>query len=198
MRIARTVFVRVCLFTCLILLFTSTGLSQVSCGIANSIQHPVDINQYTLTQDFAAPSLRHQGRFHTGEDWYGGRNSSLGEPVYAAARGRVTYSWDLGWGRDGGVVIIEHVFPDGRILYTQYGHIAETETVKFPGVGDCVEAGEMIARIGDSRPAPHVHFEIRSANPTFPGPGYTWDDPRDIGWLDPTLLIARMQAELEQ
>ncbi|MDP0995321.1 peptidoglycan DD-metalloendopeptidase family protein, partial [Klebsiella pneumoniae] len=89
------------------------------------------------------------------EDWYGGPDYVTGSPVRAAARGRVTYSYPLGWGRDGGVVILQHTFPDGTTAYSQYGHIIESDTVKCPRRQDCVSAGDIIGVIADARPAPH-------------------------------------------
>ncbi|MBC7810580.1 MAG: hypothetical protein H7175_05505, partial [Burkholderiales bacterium] len=88
--------------------FSPTKLgAQEQCGFAQSIDFPIDTNLFRIAQDFGSPSPRHQGRYHTGEDWYGIRGESFGQPVRAIAAGRVTYSAVNGWGRDGGVVIIE-------------------------------------------------------------------------------------------
>ena len=170
---------------------------QTQCGIADSISYPIDTTAFTLVQDFAAPSPRHQGRYHTGEDWYGGRGSSAGQPVRAIARGRVTYSAPLGWGRDGGVVIIEHTFPDGTVAYSQYGHMEQTATVNFPARLACIEKGEVIGVIGDNRPAPHIHFEIRVNQPDIPGPGYSWEDPQTVGWRSPRKFVTNWQGWLQ-
>ena len=90
-------------FTLLLILNSPPVLrAQADCGRVDQIVFPVDQSRFTLVQAFGAPSVRHQGRFHTGEDWYGGRGTTEGLPVVAAANGRVTYSYDLGWGRDGG------------------------------------------------------------------------------------------------
>src|SRR5690606_10682395 len=96
--------------------------AQTDCGVVDGIGFPVDTSVFALTQDFAVASSRHEGRYHTGEDWYGGYGNSLGQAVRASARGRVTYSSVNGWGRDGGVVILEHTFPDGNVYHTVYGH----------------------------------------------------------------------------
>ena len=179
-------------------LYSSTYAQSSDCGIADSINYPIDTNFFTLAQDFAISSPRHQGRYHTGEDWYGSRNQSYGQPVRAAARGRVTYSYALGWGRDGGVVIIEHEFPDGTVAYTQYGHMAETDTYPFPARLECIEPGQVIGIIGDARPAPHLHFEVRVANPDVPGPGYSWENPFDEGFRDPKRFVMSMQTRLQR
>ena len=170
--------------------------AQEQCGIADSISYPVDTNQFQLVQNFGVASPRHQGRFHTGEDWRILTTEAQGFPIRAAATGRVTYSAPTGWGRDGGVIIIEHTFEDGTIVYSQYGHITENDTTPFPDRFSCVQSGDIIAVIGDARPAPHVHFEIRTNQPDTPGPGYTRENPLDLGWLRPMQFILNQQAWL--
>ncbi len=186
------------------LLLLATGLitfagivpaaAQTQCGTARSISYPVDPAQFQIVQDFGASSPRHQGRYHTGEDWYGGRGTSYGTYVRAIADGRVTFSSPNGWGRDGGVIIIEHSFPDGSTAYSMYGHVTDAEGVIFPAPFTCVREGDIIASVGDIRPAPHLHFEIRTNQPDIPGPGYTWDDPVSGGWRRPSKFIANWQA----
>ncbi len=166
------------------------------CGTVTDISLPVDVAQFTLAQDYGVPSPRHQGRYHTGEDYYGGRNASYLQPVRAAADGRVTYSAPWGWGRDGGVVIIEHTFPDGSIAYSQYGHMEEIPERPFPARYACVKAGDIIGSVGNARPAPHLHFEIRTNQPDIPGPGYTWDFPDALGWKRPTPFVVNWNAWL--
>jgi len=173
-----------------------TAQAQNDCGIADSIQYPVDTTVFSLAQDYGVPSPRHQGRYHTGEDWHGGRGSTFGQPIRAAARGMVMLSSPNAWGRDGGVIILRHNFADGSTVFTQYGHITQDETVQFPQPLTCVEAGEVIAVIGDSRPAPHLHFEVRVANGDTPGPGYSWASPDNLGWRDPSNFITNMQSRL--
>ncbi len=184
------------LLAVILLLGFQTGQAQDQCGFVTQIAFPVDRTVFQLVQDFGVPSPRHQGRYHTGEDYYGGRGVSFGLPVYAIAAGRVTYSAPDGWGRDGGVIIIEHTFPDGSIYYSQYGHVRQTETVLFPERYTCVMPGQRIATIGDARPAPHLHFEIRSTGPDVPGPGYTWEDPTTVGYLQPSQFILNWQTWL--
>lgn len=169
--------------------------AQEQCGTADAISYPVDTTAFRLVQDFGVASPRHQGRYHTGEDWSIGA-ASVGQPVRAAAAGRVTYSAPTGWGRDGGVIILEHIFPDGSTYYTHYGHITQTDSLVFPARLSCVEAGEIIAVIGDARPAPHLHFEVRVRQPDNPGPGYTRENPETLGFRRPAQVIANRQAAL--
>ncbi len=189
--------VRLILFACLFFLFIAPVHAQAQCGVVDAISFPVDPEVFQIVQDFGAPSARHAGRFHTGEDWYGGRDTSYGQPVRAIATGRVMYSWPLGWGRDGGVVILEHTFPDGTIAYSQYGHMEETEQYPFPGRLACVQRGDVVGIVGNARPAPHVHFEIRISHPDDPGPGYTWEYPTTLGWLRPSQFVLNWQAWLQ-
>lgn len=170
--------------------------AQDQCGVVTTIGFPVDRSAFQLAQDFGAPSPRHQGRYHTGEDFYGGRGTSFGQPVHVIADGRVTYSAPNGWGRDGGVVIIEHTFPDGSVAYSMYGHMQETDAVKFPARYTCVQAGDVVGTVGNIRPAPHLHFEIRINQPDVPGPGYTYEYPTVLGWRNPDQFVLNWQTWL--
>ena len=181
------------LILCLILLSAAPISAQTQCGVVNRIDFPVDPARFTVMQAFGAQSYRHQGRYHTGEDWFGGE---VGEYVRAIARGRVTFSSPNGWGRDGGVIIVEHNFPDGSVAYSMYGHITDQTGVQFPPVYSCVEQGDVLAAIGDARPAPHVHIEIRTSDPNIPGAGYTWTPPLDAGLRRPTKFIVNWQTWL--
>ncbi len=170
--------------------------AQGECGIVSSINFPVSRDQFQVMQDFGAPSVRYQGRYHTGEDYFGGRGTSYGQPISAIADGRVTYSAPTGWGRDGGVLIIEHTFPDGSIYYSMYGHMESTDAHPFPERYACVRAGDAVGTVGDVRPAPHVHLEIRTNNPDTPGAGYSIDPPTEVGDLQPTKFILDWQTWL--
>lgn len=170
--------------------------AQGQCSPVTTVQFPVDRSQFQLAQDFGVPSPRHQGRYHTGEDLYGGRGTSLGQPVHAMAAGRVTYSAPNGWGRDGGVVIIEHTFPDGSVAYSMYGHMQELNGYTFPARYGCVEAGDIVGAVGNIRPAPHLHFEIRINQPDVPGPGYSWENPVVLGWRQPSRFVENWQTWL--
>lgn len=90
-------------------------------------------------------------RMHEGLDIRISRKG--GEPVHAAAAGRVAESnaRHRGYGRQ---VLIEH--PDG--WFTRYAHLRAA--VVQPG--QWVEAGEKVGIVGRSGRAsgPHLHFEI--------------------------------------
>ncbi len=107
---------------------------------------------------------------HTGEDWY--RDDYLtvntaGSPVYAVADGVVELH-NPGISYPGNVVIIRHRLPDGRTIYSMYGHITNVRVV----VGQQVTRGQQIAtvfnqgyvgRTPNRHPSwdSHMHFEMR-------------------------------------
>mgnify|MGYP000716391303 CR=1 FL=1 len=187
------------LLLCVLCAFAVQLLSaqDSQCGVVDAVAFPIDPNTFQIVQGFGAPSPRHNGRYHTAEDWFGGVNT-LGQPVYAIARGRVTYSAPNAWGRDGGVVIIEHAMPDGTTAYSMYGHMNERGDISFPARFTCVQVGDIVGTVGDIRPAPHVHIEIRTNNPDIPGVGYEWEDPRTLGYRQPSAFITDWQAWLDE
>jgi murein DD-endopeptidase MepM/ murein hydrolase activator NlpD len=100
-------------------------------------------------------------RGHLGEDWFKRSGGSLGEPVYAAAAGRVITVLN-NCGNYVDVVIIEHqVAGFDEPIYSFYGHLEANDYVQE---GDWVEKRQQIAVIGDPRPdfGPHLHFEIKN------------------------------------
>jgi len=86
---------------------------------------------------------------HSGLDFRG----ATGTPIRAAAKGRVAFV-----GRKGGygnVIEIRH----GNGVMTRYAHMSKFDA----RVGDRVDAGETIGRIGSTgrSTGPHLHFEVR-------------------------------------
>ncbi|MFH1086584.1 MAG: M23 family metallopeptidase, partial [Chloroflexota bacterium] len=117
---------------------------------------------------YVAAGLAEEGYFdltgfwHTGEDWNDlrGGDSDLGAPVYAVANGRVETSrfYTGSWGS---IVLIEHLLPDGRQVWSQYAHLKERLVTK----GDVVRRGQQIGTIGKGgadQYSAHLHFEIRT------------------------------------
>lgn len=188
------VLMRVVLLILLALVIGAPIYAQADapCGVVDTIDLPIDrlVKGY---DDFA----RHRQRFsgnHTGLDIGFDR---WGDPVHAMARGRVTYSDTAGWDTEKGVVIVEHIFPDNSRAYSLYGHMEQTDDILFPGVGRCVERGDVVGVIGwPSQSRPHLHFEIRDFLPDDGGPGYVTGNPLEEGWFNPLDFIALWRARL--
>ena len=124
---------------------------------------------------------------HLGEDWNKntGGNTDCGEPVFAAADGRILFAKDAGAGWVN-VIIIEHVASDGTKIQSLYGHL---ETIaKNDGE---VKRRERIGTVGgaNGRYPCHLHFEIRWAEcPLWNRAGSGYSDARH-GWIDPSEFI---------
>jgi murein DD-endopeptidase MepM/ murein hydrolase activator NlpD len=160
------------------------------CGVVDTLDFPLDPpdgkNVTRGGQDFGVYRENYHG-FHTGEDWWGPSNTSFGIPVYSIGHGVVTYAEPNGWGRDQGVIILRHTFPDGSKILSFYGHLHPPSVTLR--IGDCVVRGEQIGKIGRPRSSPHLHFEIREHMPISTGRGYWSSDPTKFGWKAPSLFI---------
>lgn len=168
------------------------GQVQQDCGIVDAIDYPID-GVSIEHDDFGMYRGIFDG-YHTGMDMAFGRG---GEPVRAAARGRVTFSDPEGWDTEKGVVVIEHLFPDGSTYFTLYGHMEELNGHRFPRVSDCVTRGQIIGAIGDPQSsARHLHYEIRRMRASTGGPGYWSADPLDGGWMHPIEFTERWRLRL--
>lgn len=104
-----------------------------------------------ITSDFGwrRDPFTHQKAWHSGVDIA----AASGTPVVACASGVVSHSGPKGG--YGNLVVVDHA--DGTQSY--YGHnSANTVTV-----GQAVQAGQQIARVGQTGRAtgPHLHFELR-------------------------------------
>ncbi len=143
--------------------------------------------------DFGSHRARFGGN-HVGIDIGFGR---VGAPVFAVARGLVTYAAGQGWNDEGGVVILTHRFPDGSLAHSLYGHVVAA-SAELPRVGNCLEAGTLLARIGTpTQSRPHLHFEWRDFLPDDGGPGYVPGNPLEQGWFHPLDFSAAWRIRLE-
>jgi murein DD-endopeptidase MepM/ murein hydrolase activator NlpD len=130
---------------------------------------------------------------HLGEDWNknSGGNTDCGEPVYAAAKGVITYAEDAGPGW-GNVVIISHTLPNRMKVQTLYGHL---QVIKRSS--GTVAKRELIGTIGSAngKYLCHLHFELReSSSPSWDRVGVGYSTERD-GWLDPSDFIDQRLGE---
>jgi len=121
-----------------------------------------------ITQEFRPEATQERPR-HLGIDIAGRTGSS----IIAPANGIVLrVYWDDRLGR-----VLELQHSEGHI--TRYGHLQEVELRP----GDFVQAGDLIARLGNSgqSTAPHLHYEIEiEGNLVDPGdylPGYRKSSP---------------------
>jgi len=109
---------------------------------------------------------------HQGADLGSG---SAGALVRAAASGVVVSDEDHGdHGGYGTHVVLAHRLPEGVLAYTVYAHLREySPRVK---AGQCVQAGQVLGRVGETGHAtgPHLHFEVRVAR----DPNERWEFAR--------------------
>ena len=106
--------------------------------------------------------------FHPGEDWNGrgGGNTDFGEPVYAAAEGRIVFAEDcLRWGN---IIVIQHRLPRGEMVFSMYAHLKDL----LAKAGETVIRRQQIGSVGKgykntTYPSAHLHFEIRRHNMVY-------------------------------
>lgn len=150
------------MFFCLALLFGLAGVASAfdttDVPLADGFDPPVGKNGKSY---YKARGVRPNG--HLGEDWngIGGGDTDLGDQIYSAADGIVTFAQDyrLGWGN---VVIIRSAYMEGgdvKYVDSLYGHLLDF-TVR---AGQLVKRGQQIARMGNNRGMynAHLHFEMR-------------------------------------
>jgi murein DD-endopeptidase MepM/ murein hydrolase activator NlpD len=131
----------------------SSGSPDEAAGTGTTIPAPVDHTRPVedrLTSPFGwrADPLTGAARFHTGIDL----RAAYGDTVPAAAPGRVVEAQERGG--YGLTVVVEH----GPGLRTRYAHLSAMTVA----VGDTVDQGQEIGRVGQSGRAtgPHLHFEV--------------------------------------
>ena len=172
-----------------------TADQMVRTPIADGFQWPVGTPAMGMMYDaqgFGAMNEK-RGGYHTGQDLngIGGENTDLGEPVYAAARGLVTYSGEphKGWGN---IVVIAHRLPgSNKIIQTLYAHLDARQVRP----GQLVARGQQIGTIGTANGnyLAHLHFEaIESLSQEAGMPGY--HPTSTMNRIDATKLIAEHPA----
>lgn len=159
---------------------------EVPCGVVDGIGYPIDsLRETTIDEGFDDFAL-YRARFGANHAGIDVGFDQQGMIVHAVARGRVTLADVNEWGTEKGVVILEHIFPNGERYYSLYGHMEETNEVRFPTVGACLEQGDPVGAVGwPSLSAPHLHFEIRDFPAAEGGTGYAQENPLAVGWFHP-------------
>ncbi len=87
-----------------------------------------------------------------------------GEPILAPLDGIVRDAKFRPAAQDwGGVVVLDHLTPDGTRFHTLYGHLDRASTERLP-VGRALARGATIGHLGDEREnggwAPHLHLQL--------------------------------------
>jgi murein DD-endopeptidase MepM/ murein hydrolase activator NlpD len=110
---------------------------------------PATIDSITSGFGYRRDPFNGRGAMHAGLDFRG----AVGSPIYAAAKGRVSYvGWQQGYGK---TVEVTH----GNGIMTRYAHLSRFDVKP----GQAVEAGDRIAGMGNTgrSTGPHLHFEVR-------------------------------------
>ena len=156
-----------------------------------------------LADQFAADNgWSNEGRtIHLGIDLF----APAATPVITPLAGRVAINTVIDKPLDyGGLLILEHTTDDGDQFFTLYGHL-EHSSLQYLEVGDSVERGQQIARLGEPAEnggwTPHLHFQLMLSlldyAEFFPGVGHasridTWSqlspDPNLILGIDHNLF----------
>lgn len=144
--------------------------------------------------------------WHAGEDWFeqGDTRATAGDPVTAVANGVVVHVSGPDDDYPGKVIVIHHDLPDGRVVYSMYGHLRGDSVAVADG--QTVARGQIIAAVLEWPGDPwnsHLHWEMRTfysgsdlctvegIDVGVPGPGYTYPGhPGAYGYLGPTAFIA--------
>lgn len=98
---------------------------------------------------------------HTGVDLQNGsRRGGPGEPVYAAANGKV---YDVKLQEQGTRVTIRHLLPTGEIVFSSYIHVGGVRVKKGMSVGPGTQVARRFDRAELRQYGPiynHLHFQI--------------------------------------
>ncbi len=140
---------------------SASDATQGVAGPEASFSFAYPLKRMTVTSYFGW--RKSYGRIHYGIDL----RASMDTPVYASARGTVTwYTKPKGTGTYGRVIELNH----GEGFTTVYAHLNSVSVSS----GDHVEKGDLIGYSGKTGAnAPHLHFEIRHKGiPYNPFMGY--------------------------
>lgn len=126
---------------------TANNITSKKMNLGVSLIKPLS-GGYTITSKYGHRSSIRSGP-HTGLDIA----AASGTSIKAAASGKVVYSGSKG--SYGNLIVISH----GNGVQTYYGHCSKL----LANVGDTVEQGEVIAKVGNTgnSTGPHLHLEIR-------------------------------------
>ncbi len=137
-----------------------------------SYTNPIDgktYNGWYVASEFLdANYYLKKGSYHPGADWNGsgGGDTDFGQPVYSISEGKVVRVCDGTKSgeeleKDYGIeVIIQHVLPDNRSIYSLYWHLETTGVIQ----NQIVARRQQIGAIGDGHGNywAHLHLEIKT------------------------------------
>ncbi|MEP7291368.1 MAG: peptidoglycan DD-metalloendopeptidase family protein [Chloroflexota bacterium] len=146
-------------------------------------RRPVDssaTNRGLFYYAFGSDGPENLWRIHTGIDM----PNDIGQTVRAAGEGTVVWAGPGFQGSPsyGNVVMIEHAFGyQGRRLYTLYAHLSGVLVV----LGQFVQPGDAIGLVGNTGrvSGPHVHFEVRLAEPNENDPATYGETYNPVLWM---------------
>ncbi|WP_166645840.1 M23 family metallopeptidase, partial [Nesterenkonia aurantiaca] len=136
-----------------------TGLSSVDVSAsqnATQFRLPLAQRTFSYTSPYGSRCMPTQGAStsHLGQDL----GAADGSPIYSVAAGTVVRAFS-GNRYNTGFVVVQHQI-DGRTFHSAYLHMWDAHT--HVRVGQTVQAGQTISRVGSSGPStgPHLHLEI--------------------------------------
>jgi murein DD-endopeptidase MepM/ murein hydrolase activator NlpD len=134
--------------------------SVIRCQLADGFDFPVG----KPNADGYYKSRGYWPNGHLGEDWNGrgGGDSDLGAPIYAAARGVVIISENVGVGW-GNCIIIRHPYRDETGKVAMVDSLSAHLYQRVVKVGQVVEKGQLVGTMGGNNGMylVHLHFEMR-------------------------------------
>lgn len=133
---------------------------------------------------------------HMGIDFFGPQGSA----VYCFAPGRIfAQAYREAEGDYGGTIITEHFF-DHKNLWVLWGHLSHA-SLEIHQVGQTVQAGEILAYLGDSRENggwshPHLHLQLSRIQPVncdLPGSVCSRDHAKALAdFPDPQIVLGKI------
>ncbi|WP_157075374.1 SH3 domain-containing protein, partial [Nesterenkonia jeotgali] len=137
----------------------ASGLSTVDISAtrnATQFRFPLAQRSYSYTSPYGPRCMPAPGAstWHLGQDL----GAADGSPIYSVAEGTVVRTFN-GNRYNAGYVVVRHLV-GGKTFHSAYYHMWDANS--HVRVGQSVQAGQTIARIGNSGPStgPHLHLEI--------------------------------------
>jgi murein DD-endopeptidase MepM/ murein hydrolase activator NlpD len=176
---------------------SNTG-QDPSPAMASEFTYPVDPVTHAVTGYGFEVVNNEKGEFdhiHPGEDWNrigAAGDGDLGDPVFSIANGFVKFAGMTSVGF-GNAVLIEHMLPDGKKIWSQYAHLDQVLVVD----GQRVSRGQQVGTIGKTGgfTNAHLHFEIRIKDlPVDSWQVSSWNTVLE-NYIDPINILPEMPRD---